>query len=420
MASRATLRAAALACILMAPVGMPAPALADVKTGVDAWSRGDYAGAVAEWRGPAAQGDPDAQFNLAQAYRLGRGVEANEKQAELFYAKAAAQGHLKASDNLGLLMFQDGRRQEAMPYVRDASDRGDPRAQYLLGIAHFNGDLVEKDWVRAYALLTLANSAGLPQAAAAIKQMDDFIPLEQREQSQDVAAQLKRDADARRASQLAAADLAGGATNSVSSPAPAPVRTAAVAPALQNAGGAASIPRAIPTTSVAPSVAAAQAAVAEAQRVTGTQSPALAGADYARPNSGPPVRGTPAPSGAPAPAGVVAAAPAPAPLTAPVTVQATAQVTTPVTAPAPRPAPAASAQASGPWKVQLGAFSVKNNAERLWSRLASRSEISGRSKLLVPAGSLTKLQAGGYASRGDAQNACNALKRSGQGCLVTR
>ncbi len=164
MAFKATLRAAALACILMAPLGMPAPALADVKTGVDAWSRGDYVGAVAEWRGPAAQGDPDAQFNLAQAYRLGRGVEANEKQAELFYAKAAAQGHLKASDNLGLLMFQDGRRQEAMPYVRDASDRGDPRAQYLLGIAHFNGDLVEKDWVRAYALLTLANSAGLPQA----------------------------------------------------------------------------------------------------------------------------------------------------------------------------------------------------------------------------------------------------------------
>ena len=47
------------------------PALADVKAGVDAWSRGDYAAAVREWEAPAAAGDPDAMFNLGQAYRLG-------------------------------------------------------------------------------------------------------------------------------------------------------------------------------------------------------------------------------------------------------------------------------------------------------------------------------------------------------------
>ncbi|MBU2034042.1 MAG: SEL1-like repeat protein, partial [Alphaproteobacteria bacterium] len=58
------------------------PALADVKQGVDAWAAGDYATAVREWSGPAAQGDPDAQFNMAQAYRLGRGVEADPRQAE--------------------------------------------------------------------------------------------------------------------------------------------------------------------------------------------------------------------------------------------------------------------------------------------------------------------------------------------------
>ncbi|GMN13706.1 SPOR domain-containing protein [Altererythrobacter sp. MTPC7] len=413
MAARAHFRLAAMACIAMTPLAVAAPALADVKTGVDAWSRGDYDTAVAEWRGPAAKGDPDAQFNLAQAYRLGRGVEANEKQAEVFYAKAADKGHLKAADNLGLLMFQDGRRQEAMPYVSAAADRGDPRAQYLLGIAHFNGDLVEKDWVRAYALLTLANSAGLPQAAPAITQMDEFIPLEQREQAQTVATTIKRDADARRASQLAAADLAGGTANSVAPPpaaaAPQALRAAATMPTARATGGAAAIPRPIPTASVAPSVAAAQAAVAEAQRVTGTQSPALAGANYARPASGPPVRtatGTAAATPVPAPAPAAIAAATPAPRSEP--------------KPEPQPAPAPAPAATGPWKVQLGAFSVRNNAERLWTRLSSRSEIFGREKLLVDAGRLTKLQAGGYASRGDAQSACNALKRSGQSCLVTR
>ena len=96
------------------------------------------------------------------------GQGADPARAEQLYAQAAARGHLQAADTYGLMLFQAGRREEAFPYVRDAARRGDPRSQYLLGIAHFNGDLVEKDWVRAYALLSLANSQGLPQAAPAI------------------------------------------------------------------------------------------------------------------------------------------------------------------------------------------------------------------------------------------------------------
>src|SRR5690242_8601879 len=134
------------AAALLALAG--APALADVKTGVDAWSRGDYAAAVGEWEGLAAAGDPDAMFNLGQAYRLGRGVATDLKRAEDLYAQAAAKGHLQAADTYGLMLFQDGRREEALPYVREAARRGDARSQYLLGIAHFNGDLVGKDWTR--------------------------------------------------------------------------------------------------------------------------------------------------------------------------------------------------------------------------------------------------------------------------------
>lgn len=148
----------------IAGMAMATPALADVKAGVDAWTTGDYAAAVREWSGPAARGDADAQFNLAQAYRLGQGVARDMAQAEALYAKAAAQGHVRAADNYGLILFQDGRREQALPYIEAAAGRGDPRAQYLLGIAHFNGDLVAEDWRRAYALVTLANSTGLPQA----------------------------------------------------------------------------------------------------------------------------------------------------------------------------------------------------------------------------------------------------------------
>jgi cell division septation protein DedD len=355
-----------LGAAMLLAVFAAAPALADVKAGVEAWSRGDYSAAVREWEGPAADGDADAMFNLGQAYRLGRGVVVDLARAEALYARAAAAGHLQAADTYGLMLFEDGRRQAALPYIQDAARRGDPRAQYLLGLAHFNGDLVEKDWTRAYALLTLASGAGLQQAVPAIAEMDRYIPLAQRQQAAALATELRGQSDAARASALATAEL--GAPGAVP-----PAKAAAVPPAA--------------TVAVSPSIAAARAAVAEASRATGTESPAEAGAPFARPARPQMAAAAPPP---------VAAAPRPAP-------------------PSASPAPAA----NGPWRVQLGAFSVAGNAEQLWSRLRSRSELAGRQRLMVPAGRVTKLQVGGYASRSAADAACRSLKQSGQDCLVT-
>ena len=106
-----------------------APAAADVKAGVDAWSAGDYDTAIAQWRGPAENGDADALFNLAQAYRLGRGVDADISRALELYQAAADRGHIKAADNFGLLMFQQGEQQAAMPLIRAAADRGQTKNQ---------------------------------------------------------------------------------------------------------------------------------------------------------------------------------------------------------------------------------------------------------------------------------------------------
>lgn len=348
---------------------------ADVKAGVDAWSAGDYARAVAEWRTPAAKGDPDALFNLAQAYRLGRGVAQDAKQAETLYARAAAKGHLKAADNYGLLLFQDGRREQALPYVLAAAERGDPRAQYLVGIAHFNGDLVAKDWVKAYALLTLANAAGLPQAGPAIRQMDGFVPLAQRQQAQVLAGQMRASADARRSSELAAADLGAAQVSGGGA------HVAAAAPAAPALG-----PRPIAAPTASPAIAAAEAAVAEAMRATGTESPATAGADYARPAA--------RPARDRAQGSVVAARPAAS--------------QTP------------SGTGGGPWKLQLGAFSVPGNAERAWAQVAGRPALAGKARQTVAAGRLTRLLAAGWSSQSAAQAACNALKAGGQSCIVTR
>jgi cell division protein FtsN len=354
-------------------------ALADVKAGVDAWGRGDYAAAVREWEAPAAAGDADAMFNLGQAYRLGRGVTADPARAEALYARAAAAGHLQAADTYGLMLFQSGRQVAALPYIQDAAGRGDPRAAYLLGVAHFNGDIVPEDWVRAYALLTLANAQGLPQAAAAIAQMDQHIPLAQRQQGAGLAVELQRQADATRGRQFAAADLEMGPGAAPGEPLAQPPLARASAPRT---------PQPAATAAVSPSIAAASAAVAEASRATGTESPAEAGASYAR-------------RAAETPREQVAA------------VQPAARPRRPARA-------AAVAATEGPWRVQLGAFSVRGNADRLWAKLSGRGELAGKTRLMVSAGGMTKLQAGGYASRDSADTACRSLKRSGQECLVTR
>lgn len=179
------------ALVAGAVLSIAQPVLADVKAGVDAWQQGDYDRAVAQWRPLAESGDADAQFNMGQAYKLGRGVKADMRAAMDWYRKAAAQGHGRAEDNLGLLMFRDGDRAGALPYLQRSAARGEPRAQYIVGTALFNGDLLPKNWVRAYALMTQASGAGLAQATASLKQMDKYIPEDQRQQGRKMAGDMR-------------------------------------------------------------------------------------------------------------------------------------------------------------------------------------------------------------------------------------
>ncbi|MBB3910100.1 SPOR domain-containing protein [Sphingomonas desiccabilis] len=228
------------------------PAFADVKDGVDAWTRGDFARAVKEWRGPALKGDPDAQFNLAQAYKLGRGVPADLVQAEQWYAKAAAQGHPQAVTNYGLALFQNGRRQEAAKWLEQSAARGEARAQFVLGTMLFNGDAVSKDWVRAYALMTRASSSGLPQASQTLAQMDKYVSLQDRQRGLEMARTLE--AQAARAP-VTATTVAAAAPTAAATPA----RTAAVAP-----------PRAAPATPAPVRTASAPAPVRTAPAAAAT------------------------------------------------------------------------------------------------------------------------------------------------------
>jgi cell division protein FtsN len=88
-----------------------------------------------------------------------------------------------------------------------------------------------------------------------------------------------------------------------------------------------------------------------------------------------------------------------------------------VAAPAPKPTVAAP-RAAGKWRVQLGAFGVAANADRMWSQLGKHVALSGTAKALVPSGGLTRLLATGFSSEAEAARACAALKRDGHACVI--
>lgn len=368
----------AAAALLAAAVGA-SPALADVKAGVDAWTRGDFPAAIREWQPLADKGDPDAQFNLAQAYKLGRGVPQDLTRSELLYAKAAAQGHLQAGDNYGLLLFQRGQHAAALPYIRSAAERGDPRAQYLLGLAYFNADGVSKDWVRAYALENLAaqptsGAPGLPQAKAALAEMDKYVAIEDRQRAISLATELAAQAEANRQRQFAAVDL-GTPTMPVAAGPVATGMAGAVGPREAAPRPAMSAPVGLP-----PAPQPRVAANSSTPRVAANQPmPRMA---ISQPAPEPEAR--PAPKAAPKPAV------------------------------APRSIPV-----GGAWKLQLGAFGVASNVESLWNKVKAMPEIAGHPRATVPAGKVTRLLATGYSEEA-AQGACRKLVGAGLSCLVVK
>ncbi|HEX8365992.1 MAG TPA: SPOR domain-containing protein [Allosphingosinicella sp.] len=165
-------------------------ASADVRAGIEQWRAGNYEAAIREWRPLAERGDADAQFNLGQAYRLGRGVAADPRTSNMWFERAARQGHAQAEANLALSLFQSGERERSIPWLERAAERGDRRAQYYLGTAHFNGDLVARDWPRAYALMSRSAEQGLPQARTSLAEMERHLSADERARGSVLARQM--------------------------------------------------------------------------------------------------------------------------------------------------------------------------------------------------------------------------------------
>jgi class 3 adenylate cyclase len=124
-------------------------ALAEARRAIERDAGGtDLAGALAVLRELAERGSAEAQYQLARAYRDGRGVEISAERAARWFREAAMQGFGRAQRNLGL--------------------------GYLDGVG------VPRDPAKAYMWLSLAADSGFDAEAVPLLPLRNVLTPEQR------------------------------------------------------------------------------------------------------------------------------------------------------------------------------------------------------------------------------------------------
>jgi TPR repeat protein len=114
-----------------------------------------------------------AQYKLGMCYLNGRGVNADPRQAVVWFKKAAAQGNYKQAEHeLGeIYNFGKGVRKsppEAARWYKKAADSGFALSQYALGNMLNNGEGVPRNRTEGARLLTLAAEQGVDAAQCAL------------------------------------------------------------------------------------------------------------------------------------------------------------------------------------------------------------------------------------------------------------
>jgi len=142
----------------------PVPVLADLQAAEDAYSRGDFATALHEFRALAETGDSIAQHRLGEMYRKGKGVPTDLVEAAHWYRLSAEKGYARAQNRLGL-QYSNGEgvaqdEREALVWHRQAAEQGHADAQNRLGLIYDTRHGIAEDILQAYAWFSLAAVQG--------------------------------------------------------------------------------------------------------------------------------------------------------------------------------------------------------------------------------------------------------------------
>ena len=113
---------------------------------------------AAHWFKKGAElGDTEAQFFFGVALAKGEGANKNLPEAKIWFSKAAAKGLAAAQFNLAILLLREGEKQEAMDFLKLASQQDHAAATFQLAGEYLkNVDSVEAQEKAFELMLQLA------------------------------------------------------------------------------------------------------------------------------------------------------------------------------------------------------------------------------------------------------------------------
>ncbi|MCW8922311.1 MAG: hypothetical protein OQK69_01590 [Gammaproteobacteria bacterium] len=116
----------------------------------------------------AKKGNAEAEFKVGEMYETGFGVKKDQKQAEIWIKKAAAQGHETAGFKL---LYWDikknglkGESKKKFAALRAKANDGNPQAMYYLGKMYAYGVGVKKNYDKSLDWLNKATFVGSLEA----------------------------------------------------------------------------------------------------------------------------------------------------------------------------------------------------------------------------------------------------------------
>lgn len=128
---------------------------------VATYEAGEHDKAARQYAALAARGHMSAQFNLANMYRAGEGVERNPELAARWFRAAAEQGHAGAQNALGVLYA-----------MGEGVEQSDVEAYAWFNVAAAQGnEIAQKNAARADQIISKAHRAMAEQMAAQYYQM---------------------------------------------------------------------------------------------------------------------------------------------------------------------------------------------------------------------------------------------------------
>jgi len=144
----------------------------------------------------AVSGDADAELQMGLRYAEGDGVIKNNKEAALWFEKAARHDKAEAQYRYGLALLQ-GRGvvqdyKAAFHWIEQPARRGHSQAQYSLGELYRYGTGTERDLARAYLWFNLAAAQGVDLATKARDSLVWQLKPEQIAAMQEEARRISR------------------------------------------------------------------------------------------------------------------------------------------------------------------------------------------------------------------------------------